>query len=78
MADQASEYHHGEQDIHEQQATFHDAMIATKWAILALAVLITFLTMWFCTAAGFFNALVAAVIILAVGIFALRERSPAH
>jgi hypothetical protein len=78
MADQASEYHHGEQDIHEQQATFHDAMIATKWAILALAALITFLTIWFCTAGGFFNALVVAVIILAVGIFALRERSPAH
>jgi hypothetical protein len=78
MAEQASEYHHGEQDIREQQATFHDAMIATKWAILALAALITFLTIWFCTAAGFFNALVVAVIILAVGIFALRERSPAH
>jgi hypothetical protein len=78
MAEQASEFHHGDQDISEQQATFHDAMIATKWAILALAVLITFLTMWFCTAAGFFSAFVTAVVILAVGLFALRERSPAH
>ena len=78
MAEQAPEYHHGEQDIREQQATFHDAMIATKWAIVALAALITFLTMWFCTAAGFFSAFAAAVVILAVGIFALRERSPAH
>jgi len=78
MAEQAPEYHHGEQDTREQQATFHDAMIATKWAILALAALITFLTMWFCTAAGFFSAFAAAVVILAVGIFALRERSPAH
>ena len=78
MADQASDYHHGDQNIHEQQTTFRNAMIATKWSILALAALITLLTMWFCTAAGFFNALVAAVLILAVGIFALRERSSAH
>ena len=80
MAEQASEYHHGQQDIHEQQATFHNAMIATKWSILALAALITFLTMWFCTAAGFFNAAGAAVVILVVGIVALRQRraSPAH
>ena len=78
MAEPASDYHHGEMDIREQQATFHDAMIATKWAIVALAALITFLTIWFCTAGGFFNALVVAVLIMAVGIFALRERSPAH
>ncbi|HLK24078.1 MAG TPA: aa3-type cytochrome c oxidase subunit IV [Caulobacteraceae bacterium] len=79
MAAEASEYHHGQQDISEQQRTFRDAMVATKWSILALAAGITLLTMWFCTAAGFFNGLIAAVIILAVGIFFLRERrSPAH
>jgi hypothetical protein len=79
MAAEASEYHHGQQDIREQQATFRNAMVATKWSILALGALITLLTMWFCTAAGFFNAAGAAVVILAVGFFALRERrSPAH
>ena len=60
MAEQAAEYHHGEQDIHEQQATYRNAMNATKWAIVVLAAVITLLTMWFCTAAGFFNGLVVA------------------
>ncbi len=79
MADEVADYHHGQQDIREQQATFHNAMIATKWSILILAALITFLTMCFCTAAGFFSAAGAAVIILVVGFFVLRERrSPAH
>jgi hypothetical protein len=78
MAEPASDYHHGAQDIHEQQAFFHSALVATKWSILALAAGIAFLTLWFCTAAGFFEALVTGVIIVAVGIFALRERPSTH
>jgi hypothetical protein len=78
MAESASDYHRGDQDIHEQQATFHHVLVATKWATLHLAVLILFLTLWFCTGAGFFNALVAAVVLTAVGIFALRERKASH
>jgi Bacterial aa3 type cytochrome c oxidase subunit IV len=78
MAEPASNYHHGDQDIHEQQTTFHSVMTATKWAIVALAAGIAFLTLWFCTGAGFFEALVTGVIIVAVGIFFLRERPSAH
>jgi hypothetical protein len=78
MAETASDYHHGDQDIHAQQATFHSVLVATKWSIVALAAGIAFLTLWFCTSAGFFNALITAVIIVAVGIFALRERPSAH
>jgi len=37
MAGPASDYHHGDQDIHAQQATFHHVMVATKWSIVALA-----------------------------------------
>ena len=37
------------------------------------------LSMWFCTSAGFVNALITTVIVVAVGIFALRSRAkPAH
>jgi hypothetical protein len=78
MAEPASDYHRGDQDIHEQQTTFHSVLVATKWSIVALAAGIVFLTLWFCTAAGFLNALVTAVIIVVVGVLALRERPSAH
>jgi hypothetical protein len=73
MAEPASDYHHGDQDIHAQQATFHAAMVATKWSILTLAALITFLTMWFCTGAGFLAGLISGVVVLAAGIVFLRS-----
>jgi hypothetical protein len=78
MAETASDYHRGDQDIHAQQETFHSVMVASKWSIVALAAGIAFLTLWFCTGAGFINALITAVIIVAVGIFALRERPSTH
>ena len=79
MAGKASDYHHGEMDIHAQQQTFVSVMTVSKWASLAIAVGVLFLTLWFCTAAGFLTALISAVALLAVGIFALRERAaPAH
>jgi hypothetical protein len=78
MADEAADYHHGDQDIHEQQATFRHVMIATKWFTLHLAALLTLLTIWFCTPGGFWNGLLAAFVITVVGIIALRERPQAH
>jgi Bacterial aa3 type cytochrome c oxidase subunit IV len=78
MAETASDYHRGDQDIHAQQETFHSVMVATKWSIVALAAGIAFLTLWFCTGAGFLNALITAVVITVVGIVALRERPSAH
>ena len=78
MAGQASEYHHGDMDIHAQQATFRSVMTLTKWACLAVAAGVLFLTLWFCTAAGFLSAFVSAVALIAIGVFALRAREPAH
>jgi hypothetical protein len=78
MAETASDYHRGDQDIHAQQETFHAVMVASKWSIVALAAGIAFLTLWFCTGAGFFNALITGIIITVVGIVALRERPSAH
>ena len=79
MAGQASDYHRGEMDIHAQQSTFHAVMVGSKWGSLAVVTGVLFLTLWFCTSAGFITALVSAVLLLAVGIFALRERAaPAH
>ena len=74
MAGQASEYHHGEMDIHEQQATFRLVMGITKWGCLLLAAGTLFLTLWFCTQAGFLSALVSGAVVLVLGILLLRSR----
>jgi len=78
MAEAASDYHRGEMDIHAQQSTFHSVMVASKWSALAIVAGVAFLTLWFCAAAGFFSALVTALIIVAVGIFFLREQPSTH
>jgi hypothetical protein len=70
MANQVSEYHHGEMDVHEQAATYERVMSMTKWGALVVAVALLFLTMWFCTSAGVLGAFVtAAVVALLGGIF---------
>ena len=79
MAGKALDYHRGEMDIHEQKSTFQMVMVMTKWASLAVVSGVLFLTLWFCTGAGFGTAFISAAILLGVGIFALRERAaPAH
>jgi hypothetical protein len=78
MAGQASDFHHGDMDVHAQQATFKAVMTGTKWACLVLAVGVLFFTMWFCTAAGFGAAFISAVALAVVGVFGLRSRPSAH
>ena len=78
MAGQASEYHHGDMDIHAQQATFKSVMTGTKWACLTLAVGVLFFTLWFCTAAGFGAAFFSALVLAVVGVVLLRSRAPSH
>jgi hypothetical protein len=40
---------------------------------------VLFLTLWFCTTAGLVTAFMTAVVLLVVGVFALRQRAaPAH
>lgn len=78
MAGQASTYHRGDQDIQEQVSTFHLVMGITKWGSLAIAAAVLFLTLWFCTQAGFLSALIVAAILVALGIVFLREKPPAE
>jgi hypothetical protein len=78
MAGPAGDYHHGDMDIHEQAATFKSVMSGTKWGSLAVAVSVLLLTLWFCTDAGFFGGLIPAVIVTAIGVYALRDRPAAH
>jgi hypothetical protein len=73
MAGKASEYHRGEMDIHEQQATFRLVMGLTKWGSLTFASVLLLLVLWFCTDAGFLSALISAVVVAALGITFLRS-----
>ena len=74
MTDAAHEYHTGDQDIREQEATFGAFGKMVKWGCLAIAALLVMLVMWFCVPTGFFPALFAGIVLLAVGIFFLREK----
>jgi thiamine transporter ThiT len=72
MAGQASEYHRGEMDIHEQVATFHLIMNITKWGSLLIAAALLFLVMWFCTGAGFLAGLISGIVVFVLGSLLLR------
>ena len=77
MAGQASEYHRGEMDIHEQVSTFHLVMNITKWGALFVAVGVLTATLWFCTGAGFVGGAGTGLVVLIVGIVFLREKPAA-
>ncbi len=79
MAENADIAHaHGHMPIKDHSQTYHGVMGLFKWGALGVADLMILLVMAFCTPAGFFPALVVAGVILAVGVFALRARPPAH
>jgi hypothetical protein len=70
----AGDYQRGEMDISEQAATFAAFNGMTKWGSLAVAVLLLFITLLFCTPTGFIGSAIAAVVLLAAGVFFLREK----
>jgi hypothetical protein len=77
MTEAAHEYHTGDMDIHEQVATFEAFGKMAKWGSLAIAALLVMLVIWFCVPAGFLAGLGAAIVLLAVGIYFLREKPDA-
>jgi len=75
----AGDYHRGEMDIQEQAATYVAFGKMAKWGSLAIAVLLLFITLLFCTPAGFIGSAIAAVVLLGLGIVSLKEKPvPAH
>ncbi len=77
MSEHAAAADHGHMDIHQQEASFHVFILLAKWGSLAVASLVLLLTLWFCTNAGFFGAVIPAAIVAVVGIFVLREKGDA-
>jgi hypothetical protein len=73
----AGDYHRGEMDIHEQAATYEAFGKMTKWGSLAVATLLLFITLLFCTKAGFIGSAIAAIVLLAVGVLTLKEKPAA-
>ena len=78
MAKQASEFHRGEMDIHEQVKTYEFVMSMTKWGSLTIGSFLLFITLWFCTPAGFLGALVTGVVAAIIGFLVLRGGGEAH
>ncbi len=74
MAETASDYHHGDQDPSENVASYKLFLNLAKWGALHTAVVTLFLTLWFCTGAGFLGALITAIIVSVLGVWLLRAR----
>jgi len=74
MAEHASDYTHGHMDVRQQQGSFDIFVKLTKWGSLAVAVVVLAATIWFCTDLGFVAGAVPSLVVLALGIFFLREK----
>jgi hypothetical protein len=76
----ASSGHHkrGQMDIAEQVSTFEFFNTFTKWGSLFIGSLILFLTLWFCTGAGFLGAAITAAVVIALGVTLLRDKPQAE
>ncbi|WP_298745574.1 aa3-type cytochrome c oxidase subunit IV [uncultured Brevundimonas sp.] len=72
------DYVRGSQEISEQAATFALFIGLAKWGSLATAVAIVFLLLWFQPGGSFVGGLIAAFVLLVIGVFALRSKRKAQ
>jgi len=77
MAGAAHDHTRGEMDIAEQVSTFELFNNMTKWGSLYIGSLLMFLTLWFCTGAGFMGAAITAVVMITLGTLLLRDKGDA-
>jgi hypothetical protein len=76
MADHASDYRHGDMDVQEHLVTYQAFGRMYKWGALIAASVILFFSTWLCAHAGFLQAAILTIIVLALGIFALTRKKP--
>ena len=60
-------------ELTRHQQYYHRFMLGVKWFGIHMAALIVLLTLWFCTPAGFGGGLFAALIVAAIGVFAMTH-----
>jgi len=53
--------------------TFHSFMLAVKWFCIHLAAVLSFLVLTFCTGAGWGFGVLAALAVIAVGVYAMNH-----
>lgn len=73
-----SDYVRGSQEISEQVSTFNLIMGLTKWGSLWISAVVLFLVIWFMPNGSFFGGLIAMVVLLVAGFFALKSKKTAH
>jgi len=73
-ADAHDDYVRGSQEISEQAATFSLFMGLAKWGSLLTGVVLLLLVLWFQPGGSFIAGAIAAFVLLAVGVFALRKK----
>ena len=56
------------------ERTYHAFAMLVRWAMLHAAVLISALTVWFATPAGFLGALATAIVVFVAGYFGMVRR----
>jgi CHASE2 domain-containing sensor protein len=71
------DYTRGEMAIGEQSSTWGLFMVLAKYGSLAVAAALTFLTLWFCTPAGFFVGLIVGLVVFGAG-FAFLKSGSSH
>ena len=74
MAQAESDYHHGEMNVSEHEATYRRFGAMAKWGSLLIATVLLFFALLFCTKTGFFGSLIPAAILSAAGLFFLRSK----
>jgi|HubBroStandDraft_4_1064222.scaffolds.fasta_scaffold224943_1 hypothetical protein len=72
MTDQTSGLPNPVEDFEARAVTYHRFMLGVKWVAIVLGAVILALAISFCTQAGIFAGLLAGLVVLAVGAWAMR------
>ena len=72
------DYVRGSQHVEEQASTFELFIKLAKWGSLFIAVILTFLVLWFQPGGSFIAGAIAALVLLVAGVFFLRAGTKGH
>jgi len=64
----------GPTELLDHERSYHGVLMGARWTAVMTAVALTFLILAFATSAGFIGAAFVALVILAVGVWLVRDR----